>query len=251
MKDKIEILALSNFLKSVWLNGTINECALKVKDGNCIINAIDVTNSMLIKATAKIEFPDSEIGIIDLGSMIHVLDSCKGQSYLSYKIDDKAINFKIKKRGDVQFALGKTNAISSAVKDDLKKINDMIRSKTLLTFELSQDIINNFKYFMGAFNNEIVTIEAFQGKIKIKGSFEKIRSFSFMVNDENIDKKSNDNDDVMISVDAKFLTSIFALPFIQEDKTCTVNFKKDSPLIIKSQNAVWLLSPISSDNPQS
>lgn len=247
MKDKIEILALNNLLKFIWLNGTINECVLKTENGDCSINAIDITNSIFIKATAKIELPDNEIGILDLGSIIHVLDSCKNQSYLSYKIDDKTINFKIKKRGDVQFALGKISTISTAVKDDLKKINDIVKSKTLLTFKLSQDVIDNFKYFTGAFNSEIVTIEFFQGEIKIKGSFEKIRSFSFIVNDENINKNNNNNDDITISVNAKFLTSIFTLLFIQKDKTCTVNFEKDSPLIIKSSNATWLLSPLNNE----
>ena len=241
MKDKIEILALSNFLKSVWLNGTINECILKVKDGNCTINAIDATNSIFIKATAKIELSNIEIGILDLGSIIRVLDSCKDRSYLLYKIDDKTINFKIKKKGDVQFTLGKINVISSAVKDDLKKINDIVESKTLLIFKLSQGVVDNFKYFMKLFNSEVVTIEIFQGKIKIKGGFQEIKAFSFDVDSGNINK------DIAILVNAKLLLSIFDLLPIEEDKTCAMGFEKDSPLIIKSRNATWLLSSITND----
>lgn len=242
MKEKIEILVLNNLLKSIWLNGTINECALKINNGIGTINAVDATNSIFVKAIAKIKLPDDKIGILDIGSIIRVLDSCKEQSYLSYRIKDRVIYFKIKKRGSVQFTLGKIDVISTAVKDDLKKINDMIESKTLLTFKLSQDVINNFKYFMKLFSSEVVTIEVFQGRIKIKGGFQEIKAFSFDVDSENLNK------DITVSVNAKFLLSIFDLLSIEEDKTCVIGFEKDSPLIIKSQDVTWLLSSISNNN---
>ena len=238
MKEKIEGLKFANLLRSVWLDGAINECVLKIVDGVGSILAIDPTNSVFVQAKTKIELPNKEIGILDIGVIVRFLDSCRESLYLRYEIEDKFIRFRVKGKGNAQFALSGIETISTAIKDELEKINNVIKSKTLLTFNLTQETIDRFKYFIGIFNNEIVSIEISKNGGRIKSGAHELKSFDFSVGAEKFNK------DLAISVNAKFLSSVFSLLPIQKNKICTLSFEKNSPLIIQSPNTVWLLSPI-------
>lgn len=242
MKKKIERLKIVNLLKSVWLDGEINECVLKIVHGVGSIVAIDPTNSIFVQVKTKIELVDKkinkEIGILDIGTIIKFLDSCKESSKIMYEIEDKLIRFRVKGKGNIQFALGKIEVISTAIKDDLKKVNSVIESKTLMSFELNQEIIDRFKYFMGVLNNEIVRIEVSPNGGIIRSGAHESKSFDFNVEGGEFNKNT------AISVNAKSLFSIFSLLPELGEKNYTVSLEKASPLIIKGDDVVWLLSPV-------
>lgn len=247
MTEKIDISGLSDLFKNVHLGGAINECVLKVKESVGSIIAIDPTNQVFVHVRAKLKTTkDLVFGILDIEAMIKLFDSIKEENGIDYSIEgDKEINFKVKGRGIARFTLGKADTISTAVKEDLGKIDKIVGSKTCHTFNLTAKTIDNFEYFMGLFNSESVTLKIKGGKFRIKGGKDDTKSFDFTVAEKsNSGKEIDKNLSVSITVNGDLLHSILMLLAPQQDNPPTLSFEKGSPLIIRSGKFLWLLSPV-------
>lgn len=163
---KINVKAFKSLLSNCYLNGLINECVLAVKSDVGLIEAIDPTSCILISLKKKIgDIGDAEIGLKELG-MLHKLFSTIDQETVDFKISESWLSISIKGRGKVKMLLADTEKISTALsKPNVKK---EILKQSNLSFEVKQKPIEDFKYFIGLFQNSSCTISVKENRVKVK-----------------------------------------------------------------------------------
>lgn len=228
---------LNNLLKSVSVNGAINECSLQVNQSVGSIAAIDPTNTIFVLAKEKIEIKEAiNLGILDIGGIIKFLNGLKEEDNVEYEVDKNHLVFKVAGKGLAKFSLSDYKTISTAIKaGQEEKIKKIIESKTLNVFSVTESFIKKFEYFSSLFQGDNIKFKLTGGKLKVSGGKD-MSSFTFSEK-TNIKKEIN----IEISVDTAHLISIFSLLFAKKEDFY-ISFEENSPFIIKSKTVVWVLA---------
>jgi hypothetical protein len=144
--------ALNDFLKKVYLNGTIENCKITTyKDGFWVIEAVDNLSFVMVFCQAEI-ITDTEydLGIGDINLLIKWLKTV-GNNEITIKKKDNKITFKSKQNGKLVYLLSELDSILTQlpIEDDDKtqidQILELTEFKTTLTKKISKNIISNIK----------------------------------------------------------------------------------------------------------
>lgn len=235
--NNFDVSNLNSLFKKVYLGGAIEECLLKIKSGVGIIEAIDPTNCVFVSAQERIcdKNENCELGIMEMGTIIKLLDSIK-EDEVEFKVISDQIVFKIKGRGEAKFTLGKSELISTAVSDGMG-IKE-IKKGTPHKIDIAEKSVKDFGYFMGLFGSTTTTINIKKDKINIGSGEDEEKSFNTLFG------KGKKIPDLNISVYGELFKSILNELEWGEDATVpTLNVGEDNPVVIEQGEAIWALTP--------
>lgn len=243
---------LLQMLNSVHMDGAINECVVEIEKGVGRIRAVDLSYSVFVSVQAKVGgellIDNSKLGILNIGEIIGVLGKSEGLQ-LKLSSDGKKLSCRIKGEqlnGSVNFRLGDPDVIPTKVykEKEWAKIEEMLKSPTLMTFGLDSGFVASFLYFNSLFDCTAATFKVSGGKINVKGeSKSKSSSFNLSLSDKDVNGKAIDSKvEVVTPVQGKILASVLRqLP--REETGATLGVGEGLPLIIRQgESNMWLLS---------
>lgn len=257
--DVIKVKPFLRFLEGVYLGGILNECLIEVKKGKARVEAIDITNSIIVAGTKKILSGNinAQFGIGNVELLIKFFSSVQDES-LSFKQKGNYLLFTVRGKSShkkLEYLLTQNDLIATRLdllkdkkKDNTKHKNPIgqIANSLEYSVELSASFIKDHCSYMGMSSsknqvkNEFITI-----------SFDEDGQIEFIYGEKNdhmlrlgLDSEIDEGDDFEIKVNGEHLSKIFmAIEYSQEDPP-TISFSEKKPIVIQSGNMGWAIVPI-------
>lgn len=244
----IKIDKFVHMLKNVWLNGLIDECVIKLKKKNAIIEAVDLTNNILVSSKVNVLKSSIEkirLGIIDINIIIKFLSTIK-DTKIQAEIDDKNNILKLKREDSkraISYNLKDPDAIATVPDEEIgNKYVDMQDYYSTIDNIFAKDFIAYIN-LLGKDSSREANIKYDGENIEFICGVKNENQFSLILDSEVVDL-SESGGDVDIVVDGEYLSKILnTITFDNENKPY-IYIGEDNPLVIKTSDTMWALSPI-------
>lgn len=238
---EINIKTFSKLLHNVHLGGLIGECVLKEgKNGMNYINAIDLTNSLILSVRGKTKFEDfKELGLSDLPVLCKYLETASEDTEI--KLSENRLVFK-NKNGTFKYLLAQPDLIPTAVEEEdaLKKlIEDYTHEITL-----EEEFQKNFAQSMALTKTNNVKISVGES-IKLLGGLENEHQFTIPIGKPKVIKESRKEKKYELSIYGNHLSAVLNATDLSVRENLPVLLLKDSkPVVVKQGNNIWALTII-------
>jgi hypothetical protein len=259
-KSKIKNLNISNMLRQVHLGGAINECLLSVKKGTGIIEAVDITNSLIVLSKAKVMSKDitHDFGLGNIELLTRFLSTLEDDLLVfKHNTDDSLLTIKRQDgRRRLNYLLTEPELIATRLQfdededgGDAENTYDKIMGMVTFTAELSGTIIKDFLSYAGMLKQKDVTIK-FDGAEKLTFQLGEADNHQFALilsnQVEYIGKKKQKDTKTSNRVNGEHLAKIFSTISYSEESPPVMYFSSDDskPIVIKNASTVWALLPI-------
>lgn len=235
-------------LRQIHLGGLLEECVLEIKNGVAKVEAVDITNSLIIICKKPIMGKDTSIdlGLGNLSILIKFLSTVANDK-LAFKHNDTGFELK-KTNGRRKLAYLLTNpeliatqlqADEKRKKDPLKKIQRMMEQN----IELTQSFIKDFLSYITLLKTQDVSIE-FDGEEEITFVCGGKNDHNFELTLSTEVENEEGEDAFNIKVNGEYLASIFSTINFDEDHPPTLSLAEGKLVTIENDNAVWALVPL-------
>jgi hypothetical protein len=238
---------LLGMLKDCHLAGVMEECVLNVRKGQGSIEAVDITNSLMVMAKTKIADKSigGSFGLGNLELLIKFL-SMTDDKKMKVKNSSRQMNIqRIDGQRKLNYLLTEPELISTRLTTDddeptdpLEKLSGLMKYRVVI----SQKIIKDFLSYIGMLKDKDTTIEfdgekaitfvcggkndhqlRLKSKAKVKGKSKK--AFDFKLSGEHLARIFN------------------AIDYDEEDPPY-MRFAKKKPTIIYNKSTAWALMPV-------
>ncbi len=253
-KGKIKIKPLLHFLEEIHLGGVLNECLINIKKGKGKVNAVDITNSVIIAGRKKIFSKDinADLGIGNMEFLIKFLAAAQDER-ISFELRDNYLRFITKSKSSkktLDYLLTQPDLIATRF-DLLKSKKDKGQSpiiKILDSLEYSTDLSSQFikdhcsymTLLKNQTKNENVTI-SFNEDGEIKFVYGEKNSHMLKLS---LESEIEEGEDFEVKINGENLSRIFmSIKFSQEDPP-SISFSEDKPVVVQSNSIGWALVPI-------
>jgi len=232
--DKIDGTALGQLLKRVHLRGLIQECVLEVKDGVASVQAVDMSNSVFLYCSEKIDgLDDIQLGLPNLNTLCRFLESTEK---VSLKIKEQWITLRRKGHGHLRFLMLEVEQVPTAItqKDAAKKVTKNEGDPIKLSTKLRED----YSSYMSLVKSRGIVLRKRKGSITLQSNKSDAEQFSLKVG------KCDAAEDISIEVYGEHLAQVFDTI---GDGDATLHLADDAPVIIhQGGDNFWALTPLSS-----
>ncbi len=234
-------------LKHCHLNGSLDECILKIKKGIAQISAIDTTNTLAVfirKVSLGDKNATANLGIGNLEILLKYLNTIKDKK-LKAKIDDSSITLnRADQRRSMKYILSDTSLIATTVETEKKQTEDDVL-KTLLDlpthkFPLTSQFAKDYLSFVGITKIKTTQIVFNGHAVSVICGAETDHKFTLTVDEDIKGKKGKKG--FKININGEFLARIFNT--IEEAPEAVAMIGADSPLVIEQGNTTWVLTPM-------
>jgi len=240
---------LLGMLKDCHLAGVMEECVLDISAGQGSIEAVDITNSLMVITKSKITSKSisGSFGLGNLELLIKFL-SMNNDKKMNVKNTSRQMNIKrIDGQRKLNYLLTDPELIATRLIDDddvdkpvdpLKKLSGLMKYKVII----SEKIIKDFLSYIGMLKDKDITIEfdgkkyitvvcggendhqlRLKSKAKVKGKSKK--AFGFKLNGEH-------------------LAHIFNVIEYDAEDPPVMRFAKKKPTMITRKSTAWALMPV-------
>jgi len=232
---------LKSLINSVYLNGTITECVIDIKEGKGKIQSIDKMNCMFVSNDVEItedQELEIQLGLRDLSMLTKILSGIKEDVRYEISKDNKWLHLSIKGKGKIKLLLIEPDTLVTAVTEEgvSDKLMENTRLEVLITDKIKEDIL----YFLNLFKTKVVEFCVTKNRLYLKSHCEDINQFEIPI----AKVKSKD---ISVEVNGLYLATI--LSFIEKSNEPKFHIGEDTPILISSEkdteNYMWALSPIS------
>lgn len=247
-KNTIKTEPLLNMLKQIHLGGLIDECILEIKDGKARVEAVDITNSLIIICNKTIMGKDIsvDLGLGNISILIKFLSTIDNDK-LIFKHSDSG--FELKKtngRRKLEYLLTNPELIATQLQADEEKKKDPLKKMRRMmgqSIELTQSFIKDFLSYINLLKTKDVSIE-FDGD-------EEITFICGGKNDHNFElilstevEAEEDEDAFSIKVNGEYLANIFTTINFDEDSPPVLSLAEDKLVMVENDSATWALVPL-------
>jgi hypothetical protein len=235
MKKTLAAAPLKTLLNRTHLNGTMDECILKVNKGIGHIIALDMSNSVMVDVSEKLPgLDDGEYGVGKLDSLVKFLEMCKDED-LTYTIDEKWLTLRRPGHGKFSILLLEIALVGTQVEADPEFDKNM--TEYPFKIPILQEYIDDAQNYITIVGGQQVSFH-----ITPKGKI--ILSNSTTNENERFETPFGSvepTDGFTIAVYSQQLSRVFAAMTINEKSK--LYLAKDRPVIIQ-QDAVnaWALT---------
>jgi len=257
-KGKIKTGNFLSMLKRVYLGGIIDEVLLTVEEGYGKIEAVDLTNSMIVVSEGKILSKGASItlGLGNLEILVKFLSSFEGEKVLFEKRKNKFIIKRSDSRRRMEYLLSDEEMIATRidVKDSIKKkkekkspkkkIKGMMRYKV----ELNQSFIKDFLTYIGFLKtkNLVIKYDSDLNKVVFICGSSNEHQFRLIQNNEVESITEEESSSFDLRINGEFLSKVFSVIEFSDDELPILYFAKDKPIVVESKKTVWSLIPMES-----
>lgn len=247
-KNTIKTASLLGMLRQIHLGGLLEECVLEIKDGVARVEAVDITNSLIIicQKTIMNKNISVDLGLGNIGILLKFLSTMDNDK-LVFKHSDTG--FELKKtngRRKLDYLLTNPELIATQLqadeekkKDPLKKMHNMMGQK----IELTQSFIKDFLSYINLLKTKDVSIE-FDGdeEVAFICGGKNDHNFELILSTE---AESEDEEDAFcIKVNGEYLANIFTTISFDEDDPPMLSLAEDKLVMIENDSATWALVPL-------
>lgn len=250
-KSTIRTRNLLNMLRQVYLNGILEECVLKVKKGKGMIEAVDMTNSLIVISENPIMSKDvsTTLGLGNLELLI---------KFLSTLEEDKVI-FKNKKKDDYKFFIQRsdsrrkleylltgTDLIATKLESEKKKKKSVYQRMTGMmdySVELTSTFIKDFLSYVSLLKTKNVLVKYNHKKEKISFVCGTTNEHRFRLSLSN-PVEGEEGKSFNIKVNGEYLSRIFSVIDFNEEEPPTLSFADEKPIMIENGKTAWALIPL-------
>lgn len=234
---------LLHLLKQVFLGGIINECVLDIRKGVATVEAVDITNSLIVIVKGSVMSKDvkTSLGVGNLDLLIRFLNAI-GEKKLYFK--EKGTNLTVSKKDSsrkLNYLLTQPDLIPTRLSsddDDPKgKINDMTIARTDLTEAVAKDILT----YLGIADTKDVKLVYEDEQLTFVCGKEHEHQFE-IVSEADVDYTGDEPDDFELMINGEHLANILSILAVNDMNPVSIHFGPDVPVVIEDKNAFWALS---------
>lgn len=241
----IKIQTLKRLLKRVYLGGLIDECVLNEgKEGVNTIQAIDLTNSLILTVAGKTNFKGfGKLGLSDLGTICKYLETADEETEM--EVDENRLIFR-SKSGTFKYLLSEPDLIPTSL-DDKDALNNLIENCTHEVI-MKEEFQKNFMQSMALTKTNSVTVVVGENAI-LSGGLESEHQFSVKIGKPKIIKKDKDREDKKFRIPiygSHLIAVLNALDWSVEENLPVMMIKPNKPIIIKQNKDSWALTIVES-----
>lgn len=234
----------ADMLRQVNLGGTIQECVLEVKKGKGVIEAVDMTNAIIVSTKAKIMGKDisQKFGLGNLELLIKFLQTIDDTN-VQFKTSDLYFTLKRKDgRRKLEYLLTQPDLIATKIYEKDKKgrsVYEVYVGMTTHRAELTSTFIKDYLNYVGMLKTKDTTLRFDEDLTFICGGeddhqFELVLSSEVEGDDESFENKINGE---------HFAKVLGTLDF-DEDEPPVILFADGTPVVIEESNTIWALVPL-------
>jgi hypothetical protein len=235
---------MTQLVKKVHLGGAINECVLKVTKGIAVVEAIDITNSIVVLERRKIGEKDLsfEVGLGNLEILWKFLASVEDKELIVKNKEGRMLIGNKRWARKIDYLTTIPELISTRLPPATKQ-NPREKFKEMPAVHLSLDgeLVKDVMGYLGALKIRVATIQIGKGKAKfILGTATDHRFEAYIAK-----VKNEKLDGFKMKVNGDFLIKILSvLDFSNEEELPTIGIAENSPLVLENGNTIWALVPL-------
>jgi hypothetical protein len=237
-KCKIDSLSLATLLGRVVLKGRIEECVVISKDGRASVQAIDLTNSVFVSCSRKIEgLPDMKIGMSKLSIVTKCL-SLGGDVLISIK--DNKLTLKREGLGLIKLLLLDPAQIATSVKEE--DAEKKICATQKVEFSIDNSVVEKFQTYNGLVSSDSTIVSVKNGQVTFHSRKTSEAQFSIVVA-----TIKDEAAEMSTEVYTAYLMEVLSVLEFPKGKSCTIGLSDKGPILIKQAHqgtSLWALTPI-------
>jgi hypothetical protein len=253
--NKILTTALINMLKQVHLGGVINECLLEVVKGEGQIEAVDMTNNLIVVSRWEVmnKGAGAEFGLGNLDLLIRFLGTFDDEKS-SFKHSESSLTIKRSDgRRKLSYLLTEPDLISSRLQFDADE-EDSDTYETMMemvqyTAELTPTFLKDYLSYAGMVSRKDTTV-VFDGEEKLSFVIgdEDDHQFELVLSNPVEEMDDADEGEFTTRINGEHLMKIFSAIDYDEEEPPTISIADGKPVIIQSGQqeewSMWALLPL-------
>lgn len=249
-KSDINTKAFKRMLRQIWLQGILNECVVEVKKGKATVEAVDITNSLIVLTTGSVMSKDSKLtlGLGNLELLINFLSNMEDKQ-LSFKKESNHLSIKRKDgRRKLDYLTTEPDLIATRLieEDNDAEPYDTFSKMTEFEAILSPTFIKDFLTYVGLLKTKDATL-IFDGEEELKFILGDPDEHQFEVtlgNEVEGEAEESDEDGFKVMINGEHLSHVFKIIDYDEEDPPKIKFAEDVPIMIEVDNTAWALLPI-------
>jgi len=240
--ENIEVTNIKKLINSVYLDGLIEECIMKVDDVNISIQAVDMANTLFVSCEYESPFDnivdDVILGLGDLGMLAKYFGMVGGDKVNIAK-KGNTLTVRWPKHGSLNYLLTDPDVIPNSVDDE--GATDNFRETTTHTIAIKDAFCKNFLSFISISKTELVTFQLKDSKAYLRSGSTGEHKFTIPMGTV----KGKKPLDTKVDIYGTHLTAIIKqLEFGEGAGGITMGFGKGKPIVITQDERLWALLPI-------
>jgi len=250
-KSTIRTRNFLNMLKQVHLNGILEECILKVKKGKGKIEAVDMTNSLIVISKNSIMSKDvtTTLGLGNLELLIKFLSTLEEDKVIfneKKKDDYKFFIQRADSRRKLEYLLTGTDLIATKLETEKKGRSTYKKMTEMMDYnvELTSTFIKDFLSYISLLKTKNVLMKYNPKKEKISFVCGSSNEHRFRLTLSNSVEGNEEDKGFNIKINGEYLSRIFSVIDFNEDEPPKLSFADEKPIMVEDGKTAWALIPI-------
>lgn len=252
-KDKsiIKTQQCLTMLRQVHLGGLLEECIIKINKGKAKVEAVDITNSLIVICNKTIASKDitTELGLGNLDLLIKFLSAVEDPK-LFFKHKDDSSKFELArkdKRRKLNYLLTQPELIATQLQVDEDEEEDedpyqKVKNMMEYSVELSSSFMKDFLSFIKLLKTKDVSIE-FDGEEEVIFVCGGTNDHKFeLVLNKGVE--GDECDPFNIKINGEHIARIFEVIDFDEENPAMLSFTEDKLVMVEDGSTSWSLVPL-------
>jgi len=237
----------ADMLKKVYLNGVIEECLLSVEAGHGTIEAVDMTNSLIVSTNGNImhKSVNQDFGLGNLDLLIKFLNSIDEK--VSIQTSDLYLTLKRKdERRRLEYLLTQPELISTLIYDDeqekKKDVYEQIIKTATIAADLNHAFIKDFLSYIGILKVKDTIIKFDNNELTFTCGSTDSHKFNLIL-DSDVETEGEEIE-TESRINGEHLAKVLGAIDFEDDDPPVIMMSEDGPVIIEHGSAMWAMSSL-------
>lgn len=249
----VKVTSFLTMLRQIHLGGLLEECVLTIKEGVGHVEAVDITNSLIVICTKSLMSKNvsAQLGLGNLDILIKFLSTIDNDKlHLKYNESNETSGFELKKsngRRKLNYLLTQPDLIATQLQSDEKKKKDPYKKMLAMMdykIALTSSFIKDFLSYINLLKTKDVSLE-FDGSELVTFICGGTNDHKFeLVLSTKVESDEDESDEFNIKINGEFLAKILMAIDFDNDNPPTLSFAEDKLVMIEDGNAAWALVPL-------
>jgi hypothetical protein len=234
-------------LKRVHLGGIIEDAVAVVNGKKCYIEAVDLSNNLVVVTSATISKQKSnelELGLGGIDSLIKFFGTIKEPVINTSLSENKLIFIRKDKRRQMKYLLSDPSMIATVLdKDDPEEDTaELFRGMQEYKVVLTREVIQDFHSYVGLSKSKTTEVAYDGSEITITIGSDIEHQFSITIDGEVEDVDGN-GENIILKVNGDFLDKVLSTIEIDEENPPQLWIGDSKPVLITDSETIWALLP--------
>jgi len=234
-------------LKRVHLGGIIEDAVAVINGKKCSIEAVDLSNNLVVVTSAVISKQKSGELLLGLGgieSLIKFFGTIKEPVINTSLSENKLVFIRKDKRRQMKYLLSDPSMVATVLDKDDPEENtaELFRGMQEYKVTLTREVIQDFHSYIGLSKSKTTEIAYDGPEITITIGSDIEHQFSITIDSE-VEDINGDGDDITLKVNGDFLDKVLSAIEIDEENPPQLWIGDSKPMLITDAETIWALLP--------